>query len=78
MGDDAYVRDTLMTKAEELGKCCVPMVLRLADREVAWRIFQTCLLKRQVPLTHAARPQLSWKPQLYAPHTTSAAPARLC
>jgi hypothetical protein len=43
MGDAAFVRKTLDSKADELGALC-DRVQRLEDREVAWRFFQGCLL----------------------------------
>ena len=43
MGDSAFVASKLLAKANELGKLC-ETTLQLVDREVAWRIFQVCLL----------------------------------
>ena len=43
IGDSAFVASKLLAKANELGELC-ETTLQLVDREVAWRIFQVCLL----------------------------------
>lgn len=72
LGSETFVAATLNAKAAELGALC-KRTLRLADREMAWRIFQSCLLasgKYHSATPACCHPTLSKRP-LTAQRVTS-------